>query len=179
VVPAYEERQGGQEIVRRWVLFWAAAVVGVAQVKSVPLFTIEKSSNANRVQYDARLTPEGHIDPHEPVVAYWIMAAENGRRQELNILERAKAYGFTLRRDGVDSYRLWVVSHPKKEIHVFRDGETVRAEAVIGGRVALVEKIYIQMKKSFVLSFPDFGEMFGFDRETGEKRTEKVFRTEE
>jgi hypothetical protein len=163
----------------RWVLFWGAAMLGVAQVKSVPLFTIEKSSNANRVQYEARVGADGHIDSQQPVVAYWIMAAENGRRQELNILERAKAYGFTIRQDGLDSYKLWVVSHREKEIHVFRDGGTVRAEAVIGGRVSLVEKIYIQMHKTLLLSFPDFGEMFGFDRETGEKRTEKVFRTEE
>jgi Domain of unknown function (DUF4833) len=122
--------------------------------------------------------PDGHIDPNQPVVAYWIMAAENGRRQELNILERAKAYGFTLHRDGADSYKLRVVSHRDKEIHVFRDatpnGITVRAEAVIGGRVARVEKIFITMRKSFLLSLPDFGEMFGFDRETGEKRYEKV-----
>jgi hypothetical protein len=61
---------------------------------------------------------------------------------------------------------------------VFRDGGTVRAEAVIGGRAARVDKIFIQMHKSFILSFPDFGEMFGFDRETGEKRYEKVLRTE-
>jgi len=155
------------------------AVVGLAQERSVPLFTIEKSSNANRVQYDARVTADGHIDPHQPVVAYWIMAAENGRRQELNLLERAKAYGFTLREDGKDSYRLWVVSHREKEIHVFRDsGGTVRAEAVIGGRVAWVDKIFIQMRKSFLLSFPEFGEMFGVDEETGEKRYEKVLRTE-
>ena len=154
-------------------------MVGLAQERSVPLFTIEKSSNANRVQYDARVTADGHIDPHQPVVAYWIMAAENGRRQELNLLERAKAYGFTLREDGKDSYRLWVVSHREKEIHVFRDsGGTVRAEAVIGGRVAWVDKIFIQMRKSFLLSFPEFGEMFGVDEETGEKRYEKVLRTE-
>src|SRR5580692_816017 len=137
----------------RWVLFWGAAMVGGAQVKSVPLFTIEKSSNANRVQYEARVTADGHIDSRQPVVAYWIMAAENGRRQELNVLERAKAYGFTIRQEGLDSYKLWVVSHREKEIHVFRDGGTVRAEAVIGGRVSLVEKIYIQMHKSFLLSF--------------------------
>ena len=159
-----------------WLL--VVAVCAMAQDRSVPLFTIEKSSNANRVQYDARLTPDGHIDPHQPVTAYWIMAAENGRRQELNILERAKAYGFALRQDGLDSYRLRVVSHREKEIHVFRDGRTVRAEAVIGGRVARVEKIFIQMHKSLILSFPDFGEMYGFDRETGEKRYEKVLRTE-
>jgi len=164
---------------RRAVLFWAAAVIGVSQVKSVPLFTIEKSSNANRVQYEAQLTPDGHIDAKQPVVAYWIMAAENGRRQELNIIERAKAYGFTLRKDGQDSYRLWVVSHREKEIHIFRDGETVKAEAVIGGRVALVQKIYIQMRKTLLLSLPDFGEMFGFDKETGEKRYEKVTRTDQ
>src|SRR5579859_6440965 len=143
------------------------AGLGLAGDRTVPLFTIEKSSNANRVQYEAHLTPDGHIDPRQPVVAYWIMAAENGRRQELNLLERAKAYGFTIRPDKIpDSYRLWVVSHREKEIHVFREGATVKAEAVIGGRVALVEKIYIQMRKTLLLTLPDFGEMFGFDKET-------------
>jgi hypothetical protein len=164
---------------RYWICLLGVAGLAMAQDRAVPLFTIEKSSNANRVQYDARVMADGHIDPKQPVVAYWIMAAENGRRQELNILERAKAYGFTLHRDGPDSYRLWVVSHREKEIHVFLDGATVRAEAVIGGRLALVEKIFIQMHKSFMLSLPDFGEMFGFDRETGEKRVEKVTRTEQ
>ena len=163
---------------RFWICLLAAAGCALAEDRAVPLFTIEKSSNANRVQYEAHLTPDGHIDAKQPVVAYWIMAAENGRRQELNILERAKAYGFTLRQDGLDSYRLWVVSHREKEIHVFRDGSTVKAEAVIGGRVALVEKIYIQMRKTLLLSLPDFGEMFGFDKETGERRIEKVTRTE-
>ena len=178
MVPADQEREGGKEIMRLGICLLAIAGWAMGQDRSVPLFTIEKSSNANRVQYEARLTQDGHIDPHQPVVAYWIMAAENGRRQELNILERAKAYGFTLRQDGLDSYRLRVVSHREKEIHVFRDGRTVRAEAVIGGRVARVEKIFIQMHKSLILSFPDFGEMYGFDRETGEKRYEKVLRTE-
>jgi Domain of unknown function (DUF4833) len=163
---------------RYWICLLALAGLAMGEDRSVPLFTIEKSSNANRVQYEARLRGDGHFDPHQPVVAYWIMAAENGRKQELNILEKAKAYGFTLHQDGVDSYRLWVVSHREKEIHVYRDGSTVRAEAVIGGRLALVEKIFIQMHKSFMLSLPDFGEMFGFDKETGERRIERVDRTE-
>lgn len=153
------------------------AGMAMAQNRAVPLFTIEKSSNANRVQYEAHLTPDGHIDPHQPVVAYWIMAAENGRRQELNLIERAKAYGFTIRQEGLDSYKLWVVSHREKEIHVFREGSTVKAEALIGGREAWVEKIFIQMRSSFLISFPAFGEMFGYDKETGERRYEKVLRT--
>jgi len=165
---------------RRVICLLVVAGWARGQGRSVPLFTIEKSSNANRVQYEARVMWDGHIDPRQPVVAYWIMAAENGRRQELNILERAKAYGFTIHPDRIpDSYRLWVVSHREKEIHVYRYGGTVRAEAVIGGRMALVDKIFITMHKSFLLSLPDFGEMFGFDRETGEKRYEKVFQTEQ
>jgi hypothetical protein len=178
-VVSSNEIGGSEEKMRALIFLLVSAGWAMGQNHAVPLFTIEKSSNANRVQYEARLRPDGHIDPNQPVAAYWIMAAENGRRQELNILERAKAYGFTIHPDKVpDSYRLRVVSHREKEIHVFRDGQTVRAEAVIGGRVALVDKIFIQMKKSFLLSLPDFGEMFGFDRETGQKLTERVFRTE-
>src|SRR5580704_12037035 len=99
---------------RRAICLLVVAGWAMGEDRSVPLFTIEKSSNAKRVQYDARVMADGHIDPHQPVVAYWIMAAENGRRQELNILERAKAYGFALRQDGLDSYRLRVVSHREK-----------------------------------------------------------------
>ncbi|HVO96986.1 MAG TPA: DUF4833 domain-containing protein [Bryobacteraceae bacterium] len=163
----------------RWMIFWGMAVIGVAQVRSVPLFSIEKSSNANRVQYDARLLPDGHFDKKQPVVAYWIMAAEDGRRQELNFIERAKAYGFTIRQDGPDSYKLRVVSHKEKEIHVFLDGAGVKAEAVIGGREALVDKIFVQMRSSFLMAFPAFAEMVGSDKQTGQKLTERVTRTGE
>jgi hypothetical protein len=163
---------------RQLIFLLGVAGWAMGQGRTVPLFTIEKSSNANRVQYEARLRPDGHIDPNQPVAAYWIMAAENGRRQELNILERAKAYGFTIHPDKLpDSYWLRVVSHREKEIHVYADGATVKAEAVIGGRIALVDKIFIQMRTSFLISFPAFGEMFGFDKETGERRYEKVLRT--
>ncbi len=164
----------------RWLVFWGMAVIGAAQVRSVPLFTIEKSSNANRVQYDARLLPDGHFDAKQPVVAYWVMAAEDGRHQELNFIERAKAYGFTLRQDGPDSYRLWVVSHKEKEIHIFRDGTGVKAEAVISGREALVEKIFVQQRANpLLIAFPAFAEMVGSDKQTGQKLIEKVTRTED
>lgn len=149
----------------------------MGQDRVIPLFTIEKSSNANRVQYEAHLRADGHFDLKSPVVAYWVM--ENGRKQELNYLERTKAYGFTIRPDSIpDSYKLWVVSHREKEIHVFRDGSTVRAEAFIDGRVALVNKIFVQMKAAWLWNFPAFAEMVGSDKETGAERREKVYRTD-
>jgi len=160
----------------RWAIFWFMAMLGVAQVKSVPLFTIEKSSNKNLVQYEAHLTPDGHFDSKQPVIAYWIM--ENGRRQELNFIERSKAYGFKLTQDGADSFRLWVVSHPEKEIHVFLEGATAKAEAVISGKAALVEKIFVQQRANpLMIAFPAFAEMIGLDKRTGERIMEKVTRS--
>jgi hypothetical protein len=68
------------------VLFLFASVA-FAQVSYAPLFVIERNTNANVVHYEAKLK-DGHIDQHQPVIAYWIMGAEDGRRQELNLLEK-------------------------------------------------------------------------------------------
>jgi hypothetical protein len=51
------------------------------------LFTIERSKNANLVVYDARLTDSGELDPKSAVVVYWLLKAQDGRREELNRVE--------------------------------------------------------------------------------------------
>src|ERR1700704_665677 len=75
-------------------------------VRFLPLFVIERSVNSNVVHYDARIGADGKLDPMQPVVAYWIMGAEDGRRQELNLLERTRAYGFSIQPQGADSYKM-------------------------------------------------------------------------
>jgi hypothetical protein len=140
----------------------------------IPLFVIEHSTNANAVHYEAKLK-DGKFDPQQPVIAYWVMAAENGRRQELNLLEKLKAYGFDIRPDREpDAYRLTIVSDRKKEIHVFRMGNTVRAAVKIAGCDAYLEKIFIASKKSWLVSLPDYAEMFGTDMSTGAPCHERV-----
>ena len=105
-----------------------AAAAGEAYV---PLFVIERSVNGNVVHYDARLK-DGKLDAANPVIAYWVMS-EDGHRQELNLLERLKAYGFEIH-PGKDSesFRMTIVSDKKKEIRVLRLGQEVRALAHIG-----------------------------------------------
>ena len=46
-----------------------------------PLFTIARSTNANLVQYDARVLSSGALDPKQPVVAYWMMLAQDEPKQ--------------------------------------------------------------------------------------------------
>ena len=151
----------------------AQASVGTRDA-SVPLFVIEHTSSPNAVHYEAKLR-DGKLDPRQPVVAFWVMAAENGKHQELNLLERVKAYGFDIHPDrDPDAYRLTIVSDRKKEIHVMHVGNTVRAAVKIGGCDAFLEKIFIASKKAFVLSLPDYAEMFGTDMSTGAPCYERV-----
>lgn len=155
-------------------VFFLAALPSFGQIDYVPLFTIERNINANVVHYEARLK-DGKLDPHQPVVAYWIMAAEDGRRQELNLLEKVKAYGFNIHPDGVpESYRMVIVSDKKKEIHVLRVGNSVRAEMNIGACNAALQKIFISSHKTFLIGTPDYAEMRGTDLSTGAPCSERV-----
>jgi hypothetical protein len=61
----------------------AACVIAAAMLAAQttqPLFTIERSKNANVLHYEANLTAQGELDPKEPIVIYWIMKAEKGQR---------------------------------------------------------------------------------------------------
>src|SRR5260370_30674866 len=92
-------------------VFFLAAIRAFGQINYVPLFTIERNTNANVVHYEARLK-DGKIDPHQPVVAYWIIGADDGRRQELNLLERINASRFNLHPDDLtDSDRMRISSN--------------------------------------------------------------------
>jgi hypothetical protein len=140
-----------------------------------PLFVIERNTNANVVHYDAKLTPAGELDPDQPVTAYWVMAAEDGRREELTSLERKRVYGFRIQPapDG-SSYFMGLVSQRRRDIHIYRRGNSIYAETLIGGRRAYLTKVYVTAHK--VLAIPEVKtiELFGRDVETGELLHETV-----
>jgi len=151
----------------------AAASVASAGEAQIPLFVIERSVNGNVVHYDAQLK-DGKLDPQQPVVAYWVMG-ENGRRQELNLLEKLKAYGFSIFPDKQpEVFHMTLVSDKKKEIRVIHLGSEVRAEAQIGHCSAHLQKIFIESKKSWMINLPEYAEMIGNDMQTGAECRERV-----
>lgn len=146
-----------------------------AQIKTSPLFIIERSKNANVVHYDARLTADGKLDPQEPVIAYWVLVAEDGRREKLNWIEKKKAYGFTIKPDpSVNGYKMTLVAAPERQITVKKEKDAVRAEAVIDGRPAVLEKMYINASDGLMGPKVRYIEVYGQDLQTGEKRREKM-----
>jgi uncharacterized protein DUF4833 len=142
---------------------------------SQPLFIIEKSTNANVVHYDAVLTPDGGLDPREPIIAYWVMAAEDGRREDLTSAERRKAFGFTIvnGRDA-NSYHLHLIAQQQRDIYVSRKGNSVRAVTLVGGRCAYLTKIYVKVHRLLGLPKIESIELIGSDIATGQPICERV-----
>jgi hypothetical protein len=152
-----------------------AAAPAAAQKNTQSLFIIERNKNANIVHYDARLTADGKLDPKEPVIAYWAMVAEDGRREQLNWIEKKEAYGFTVKPDAsVKGYQMTLEAAPGKPITVKEEKDIVRAEAVIAGRPAILEKMYINATDGPTGPKVQYIDVYGKDLTTGEKRHEKM-----
>ena len=151
------------------------AAPAAAQVKTSPLFIIERSKNANVVHYDARLTADGKLDPKEPVIVYWVMLAEDGRRKELSWIEKKKAYGFEIEPDpSVKGYKMTLVADPQRPITVKQERDAVRAEGIIDGRPAVLEKMYIKASDGLTGPKVEYLELYGKDLQTGGKRYQKI-----
>jgi len=155
----------------------AAAGLLAAHIESkqATLFVIERNTNANVVHYDANIGANGQLDPREPVTAYWVMAAVDGHREELTPLEKSRAYGFSVE-PGQDSnsYRLRLVAQRRRDIAIVRRGDAIRAEAVISGRRAWLQRMYVNSHKVLAVPTVKYIELFGIDVSTGETVSEKV-----
>ena len=64
------------------------------------LFHVERSRNANIVQYDALLDSNGDLLAKEPVDGYWIRHAEQGEVKTLTWVRKKFAYGNKVRISG-------------------------------------------------------------------------------
>jgi hypothetical protein len=162
----------------------ARTTVSMAQSQPAPrdapattqsLFIIERSKNANVVHYDAQITADGRLCPEEPVVAYFVLLAEDGRRKELKWIEKKMAYGFDIRPDpSVNGYIMTMVAAPQRPIIVKQEGNAVRAEMIIDGHPSIINKMYINSSDGLPWPQVHYIELYGKDLQTGEERFEKI-----
>lgn len=155
--------------------FVLASAVNAQTPETEPLFRIERSKNANVVQYDAVLQPDGSLDRDNPVDAYWLRLAKDGSRKELTWIQRSGAYGFSTRwiDDGA-TLELDMSAAIERAVEVVKVDGGWRARCRIDGRPAWVERIFVQTEKGLVgrkIVHIDFA---GVDVETGERRTERL-----
>ena len=138
------------------------------------LFHIERSKNANIVQYDAQVGADGKLLKKEPVVGYWIRLAEQGQVKELSWVQRTFAYGFDTKLDkSRESAELHMKADVGREINIIRNGDDYRATVMIDGALSYFEKMFIDSsRKGFSLTVR-YVELYGEDIQTGDARYEK------
>ena len=138
------------------------------------LFKIERSKNANIIQYDAQVGPDGKLLKKEPVVGYWIRLAEQGQVQELSWVQRTFAFGFDAKLDrNRERAELDMAADFGRPIIVIRNRDVYRATAPIDGSLSYLEKIFIQASGKGMSITVEYIELYGEDMETGEARYQK------
>lgn len=139
------------------------------------LFKIERSKNANIVQYDIQVTPDGKLYQKEPVIAYWIRLAEDGRKRELSYIQKKLSYGIRTKYDPAsNSAIVEIVAARWRTIKVYEVEGVYRGETRINGQPAFLERIFVTSIKNGLFRKTNFIELFGKNIKTGVDCYEKL-----
>jgi len=125
------------------------------------LFTLTRNSNANVLKYAVRTGKDGLLDASNPIEAYWLMFAEDGRREELTWTERRFAYGFST--SSLQSYGccLRLTACSERELRVRAVDGRYRAELAIAKQPAILQRIFVVAEHHALLPSVRFVEISG------------------
>jgi hypothetical protein len=134
---------------------------GVFAATSHELFTLARSKNANVVKYAVRIDPDGRLNAASPVEAYWLMLAENGRREELTWTERKLAYGFSISEQTSQGLLLRLAACSARELRVRSAAGVFHAELSIAGQRAFLQRIFVRTEEGLLLPSVRYVELSG------------------
>ncbi len=147
--------------------------------KSIPqlMFYIQRTPNTNTICYELNETSPGVLDEDEPIHIFWLRyAEENGRRKELNFIQRKFAYGLKVKKQGKDNYDLWSVAYAKKPLHLQKATDNkYYVFTTINNKNAVLKRIFIKIDGGTFWS-PNvvYIEMKGTDVVTGNTVVERI-----
>ena len=143
---------------RAWVTLVPGAALSLCwsraaySLPSRELFTLGRSTNANVLRYDVRTTRDGALDVSNPLDVYWLMLAQDGRREELTWTERQLAYGFSVSGANAHGFSLRLSACPDRELHVRGDSGCFSAELQIARQPAKLKRIFVRTEGALLPS---------------------------
>lgn len=106
-----------------------------------PVFILERSTNANRLVYEADLAAESPIHP------YWEMRAQDGHREELNSFERNNVYGTKILAQG-ETIRFEFRGLPGVPVTLAKVEGRLQAQMLLGGEACRLKRIFLELTDS-------------------------------
>jgi hypothetical protein len=150
---------------------WPSAGAGDA---CGPLFTVERSVNANVVVYEAVHGSDGRLDPKKPVRVFWLMKAEDGRELGLNFFERIRAYGIDATRNREPgTFLLKTRAFPGRSLLLREREGCAEVLTEIDGKSAVLSRVFVSATKGLFPSVA-YVDVFGTDSETGFALSERL-----
>jgi len=141
------------------------------------LFHIERNKNANIIQYDAQLGPDGKLQARKPVLAYWVRLAEQGQVKELSWIQRKFAYGFSTKPNkSENSVTLDMTLNIGRTLLVRQEGDDYRAIADINGVESYIDKIFIYATGKGISTRVSYIELYGKAVNNREEQYERFSR---
>lgn len=147
--------------------FCSPAVLGAAQGHE--LFTLSRSKNKNIVKYAVRGVRAHQLE----IEAYWLMLAENGRREDLTWTERQFAYGFSTSDAGDQACMMHLMACPDRALHVTATQSGYVARIAIARRHASLQRIFVCTDEHAIFPSVRYVEIFGIT-ESGERVSERL-----
>ena len=140
------------------------------------MFAIARSKNANVVHYGVRLDRAGQLQKGEPVFAYWVLHAEDGRREELTWLERELAYGWSIVSEQHPAgVTLRLTAFPNRSLLIRADNTGAHGAIVaIAGHDAVLSRIFVQVDEGGLLPRVRYVELSGRDCKTQKAVKERL-----
>jgi hypothetical protein len=164
------------------ILLAALLATGLATGEARPcgaeLFRVTRNTNTNVVLYEARFSAPGVLDARDPVHPVWIMLAEDGRREELNLVESALAYGVDVHRDEAgDALVVSIRARPELAIRVALESGCPVARTRIDGRDATLRLVHVEASGGL---FPEVVQvsLVGVERTGGTEVRERLLASE-
>ena len=156
-------------------LIFAPAFLYATDLQHQSLFKIERSKNANIIQYDAQIGSNGKLLKKEPVIGYWIRLAEQGQIQELSWIQSTFAFGFKAKYNQAnDTATVDMVADIGQPITVQNVKGKYIATIDLDGTPSQLEKIFIQAHGKGVKVTVEYVEIFGKDLKTGEETYARI-----
>ncbi|MFZ4399697.1 MAG: DUF4833 domain-containing protein [Bacteroidales bacterium] len=138
------------------------------------LFVIERNMNKNTVCYDANVLKNGTLNQEDPIDAYWIDYASDGKRSELNYIQRRMAYGYSFEKTALGAVSLTLKAFDKRKILVSIDNKgNSHALIKINNIDANLTRIFVTAKPKMYTTV-EFIELYGNDIRTGKIVYEKI-----
>ncbi|SEK21664.1 DUF4833 domain-containing protein [Parapedobacter koreensis] len=116
------------------------------------MFYIQRDPNANTVCYALNLDKQGRLDKSKPLDIFWMRYAEDGRRQDLNYIQRVFAYGIKVKKIASNEIEFRSVAYDKLPLYLRRGATGYYVQTRIDGETCVLRRIYVRIEGGSLFS---------------------------